>query len=126
MELQDFENIRSRTKEIKDELAQKCDTDEDFRTALLADTQGTIESEYSLEPGSLKELKISVVVESENELIVPIGPDMSQMELSDEQLDQVAGGAFFTMAMAGLFVASAGTVVATGSLVQSTRAGRKW
>jgi len=126
MELQDFENIRSRTKEIKDELAQKCDTDEDFRTALLADTQGTIESEYSLEPGSLKELKISVVVESENELIVPIGPDMSQMELSDEQLDQVAGGAFFTMAVATLFVAGSGVVVATGSLVQNTRAGRKW
>ena len=92
METQD---LVSRIWEVKNELAQKCGTDEDFRTALIADTQGTIESEYGLEPGALEGLKISVVVEADNELIVPIGPDMSEMELSDEQLDAVAGGAAF-------------------------------
>ena len=92
METQD---LVSRIGEVKNELAQKCGTDEDFRTALIADTQGTIESEYGLEPGALEGLKISVVVEADNELIVPIGPDMSEMELSDEQLDHVAGGAAF-------------------------------
>ena len=40
MEMQDIEKIRSRTNEIKGELAQECGTDEDFRTALIADTQG--------------------------------------------------------------------------------------
>ena len=88
--------------------------------------KGTIESEYGLEPGTLEGLKISVVVEADNELIVPIGPDMSEMELSDEQLDAVAGGAFLTMAVASLFVASAAVAVETGRLVKSTRAGSKW
>ena len=120
METQD---LVSRIGEVKNELAQKCGTDEDFRTALIADTQGTIESEYGLEPGALEGLKISVVVEAHNELIVPIGPDMSEMELSDEQLDQVAGGAFCT---ATLTEAVLGTAALSPAPFPAQTAGRRW
>jgi len=89
------DDIATRLQEIKQELAQSCATDSEFRAAFLADPRGTVEAEYGLEPGSLKDLTIDPVVEKTNCIVVPIPPDINELELTDEQLDQVAGGRFF-------------------------------
>jgi len=122
----DVAAIDKRFHEVKDEIAQKCATDSEFRDALLANPNKTIEEEYELEPGSLSELKFQVVVE-EDSVVLPIPPDVSEMELSDEQLDQVAGGGFFTVGLTIAVIGAAASVTTTAAVVtQRTRAGRRW
>ena len=115
--------IASRLEEVKVKIAQKCTIDSSFCDALLADVHGTIEDQYGLEAGSLAELDIQVVVEAESTLVVSIGADISEMELSDEQLDQVAGGAFCT---ATLTEAVLGTAALSPAPFPAQTAGRRW
>ena len=111
-------NIQERLLEIKVEIAEKCAIDSDFRDALLIDANGTVEEEYGLDKGALNKLDLEIVVEEPNKLVVVIPPDMSEAELSDDELDQVAGGF--------AFIVEAIIDVATSEVVQGTRAGRSW
>ena len=125
--------FEARFQEVKQEIAQKSATDSDFREALLANPASAIEEEYGLESGALAEVNIQVVEEAGG-IVIPIPQDLSEMELTDEQLDQVAGGAFFTIAAAitaataaAKFTAAAGALaIGAGTIVQNSRAGRGW
>lgn len=131
---QDAAALQARFIEVKQEIAQRTTEDSDFREALLKDANGTIEEEYSLEKGALGQFEMQVVVEEGNKLVITIPGDTSEMELSDDELDQVAGGFAFTVALTVGVIAGAATVTAaaiggataTGVIVQATRAGRQW
>ncbi len=131
---QDAAALQARFIEVKQEIAQRTTEDSDFREALLKDANGTIEEEYSLEKGALGQFDMQVVVEEGNKLVITIPGDTSEMELSDDELDQVAGGFAFTVALTVGVIAGAATVTAaaiggataTGAIVQATRAGRQW
>jgi hypothetical protein len=116
--------------EVKNEIAQKCAQDSDFREAFISDPNSVIEAEYGLEPGSFSSVVFKPVVENKGELVFVIPPDFTEMELSDDELDQVAGGFAFSIAMTGAVVAGVGigasTTVGVGAIVQNTRAGRAW
>ena len=119
--------IAERMQEVKNEIAAKSVQDSDFRAALLSNPGATIEEEYGLEAGALSEIKMNVVVEESGSIVVPIPADMSDAELTDEQLDQVAGGFAFSVALTvGVIAAGATVAVGTATVVQNTRAGRKW
>jgi len=124
---QDAQAIQERFNEVKVEIAQKCAEDNDFREALLSDTNGTIEEEYGLEKGALKDMEIVIAPEDNNKIVIAIPGDTSEMELSDDELDQVAGGFAFSVALTvGVIAAGATVAVGTGTIVQNTRAGRSW
>lgn len=131
---QDAAALQARFTEVKQEIALRTTEDSDFRESLLSDAGGTIEEEYGLEKGALGQLDMQVVVEEGNKIVITIPGDTSEMELSDDELDQVAGGFAFTVATtvaafavgATLAVGAAAAVTATGAIVQSTRAGRQW
>jgi hypothetical protein len=88
-------DLQDRLLEVKTEIAEKCAQDSAFRSQLLADPNATVESEYGLEAGTLAALKLTPVVEEPGSIVLPIPPDMSEMELTDDQLDQVAGGSIW-------------------------------
>jgi len=118
--------FEERLHEVKSEIAQRTAQDSDFRAALLANPGSTIEEEYGLESGALADVNIQVVDEAGG-IVIPIPQDMSEMELTDEQLDQVAGGAFFTATLTAAVITASASVLTTGAVVaQRTRAGRRW
>ena len=88
-------SIEERFKEVKEEIATRSVQDSAYREKLLEDPQTTIEQEYGLEAGSLKDVNLRIIVESPGSVVIPVPPDFSEMQLTDEQLDQVAGGAAF-------------------------------
>ena len=85
----------ARFREVKNEIAEQCAQDSKFRQKLLDNPHSTIEEKYELPADSLKEIDFKVVVEEPGSVVIPIPPNLSEMELTDEQLDQVAAGAAF-------------------------------
>ena len=116
------EKIHERLQEVKNEIAAKAAQDPDFRSALIDNPQAAIEAEYSLEEGALGGTTLSVVEEAPDSILIPIPPDMSEVELTDEQLDKVAGG----FAFIAITTAVIGAVGAAAGVAQKTRAGRQW
>ena len=120
-----LQQVAERIKQVKEEVAVQATQDDNFRAALMRDPKAALTDEYGLEPDFLAKLSIRVEVEDPNELVMVIPAEAAEEELSDEQLEAVAGGAAF---IAG--VAAAGTLIgglaAAGTVVQRTRAGRKW
>jgi len=114
--------VSERMNEIKVELAEKCAQDSAFREALLSDPQGTVEAEYGLDAGTLGAIKIKPVVQDVDSIVVPIPADMSDMELSEEQLDQVAGGGV----VFGVVIATVSAAATAAVVAQRTRSGRRW
>ncbi|KZX60301.1 hypothetical protein A3709_11970 [Halioglobus sp. HI00S01] len=113
--------------EVKEEVSVKCGVDVEFREAFLKDPRGTLEAEYGLEPGALGDTVFKPIVEERGEITIVLPPDTSEMELSDEELDQVAGGFAFSAAVtAAVITASATVATTTVTTVQRTRAGRSW
>jgi acyl-coenzyme A thioesterase PaaI-like protein len=119
--------LESRFNEVRIEVGERCAQDSEFRAAVLANPQAALEAEYELPAGTLSELKVKVVEETLGEVLLPIPADMANAELTDEQLEAVAGGFAFTAAVTAGAVAGAATTVAAGGLVQAyTPAGRSW
>jgi hypothetical protein len=87
-----IEQAREQLGNIKSELANNCLQSSEFRDSLLKDPQGTIEDLYGLESGSLKDINIQIVQEEVGTVVMPIAPQTGDMELSDDQLEMVAGG----------------------------------
>jgi acyl-coenzyme A thioesterase PaaI-like protein len=118
--------LESRFNEVRIEVGERCAQDSEFRAAVLANPQAALEVEYELPAGTLSGLNLKVVEENVGEVLLPIPADMANAELTDDQLEAVAGGFAFTAAVTASAVAGAAVGVSTGALVQSTRAGRSW
>ena len=116
-----MKDIASRMLEVKQEVAQFCAQDSDFREAFLANPAAAIEEKYELVEGSLSEMTFKPVIEEQGEVVIVVGPDLSEASLSDEQLDQVAGGFAFTVittaTVAGAVFGGVNATVAVGGAV---------
>lgn len=106
----DIISITRRLEEVKKEIASKAGQDAAFRASLLNDANGSIETEYGLPKGALSKLSIKIVEEGPNTIVVPIPPNRSSMELTDDQLEAVAGGLAFSVAVTGIVIGGAVTV----------------
>lgn len=85
------EEAPQRTREtVEAELTSKAWQDPDFMEELRADPKAVIAKEYGVELPDSVDLK--VVEESANLLYIRIPPNPADLELSDEQLELVAGG----------------------------------
>jgi hypothetical protein len=124
---QDVAAMTDRFTEVKSELAARCYDDSDFRKALINDANGTLEEEYGLEKGALAEFEFEIITEEGKKIVIVVPPDTSEMELSDDELDQVAGGGFFTVGLTIAVIGASASVLTTAAVVtQNTRAGRRW
>jgi hypothetical protein len=85
------EEKASKTREsVEGELAVKAWKDEAFMKALKANPKTTIAKEYGVQiPGNIE---VEVIEETPNKLYLRLPPNPASMELSDEQLETVAGG----------------------------------
>jgi hypothetical protein len=119
----DIAALTRRLDEVKKEIAAKAGQDASFRSNLLSDTNSTIEAEYGLPPGALSKLSIKVVEEGPNTIVVPIPPNRSSMELTDEQLEAVAGGLAFSVAVTGAVI---GGVITAGGFTAGYGVSRGW
>ena len=82
-----------RRKNLEQEIIKKAHQDNEFYSELVENPKEAIEKHYnlSLPPG----IKINLVEEKEDDLylVVPLNPEkLPQGELSDEHLEQMAGG----------------------------------
>jgi len=77
------------TYELNQLIGEKASGDEEFRLALLNDPIATLEKEFGVK--FPKKIKVNVHVESSNVLNLII-PAANTDELTDDQLEDVAGG----------------------------------
>ena len=85
------EETPQRTREtVEMEIASKAWQDEDFMNELRANPKAVIAKEYGVELPDNVELK--VVEESPTELYIRIPTNPADLELSDDELESVAGG----------------------------------
>ena len=77
------------TYELNEKIAKRASEKEEFRAALLSDPKKALENEFGVViPDSLQ---IEIHQETKNTLHL-IVPEQDTLELTDDQLDQVAGG----------------------------------
>jgi hypothetical protein len=75
------------------EIVSRAVKDEAFRKRLVADPKATIAKEFAVELGDDVTVRIHQDTPGVINLVIPAAPDLSaQRPLSDQQLDQVAGG----------------------------------
>jgi len=72
-------------------IVAKCWADEEFKKRLLADTAGTLRAEGIEVPEGIT---INAVENSEQNYTIVIPPKPGESELTDDELDGVAGGGF--------------------------------
>lgn len=89
-----FDNL----KDLEAQLIERAWQDEAFRQALLSNPKAVIEAEFGQKLP--EDLQIKVLEETPNlmYLVLPMNPDqLTDQDLSDEELDLVAGGSMFTV-----------------------------
>jgi hypothetical protein len=112
------EEAPQRTREtVEMEIAAKAWQDEEFLERLRADPKAVIAEEYGVEVPDTVEIK--VIEESAHELYIRIPPNPNDLELTDEQLEAVAGGecvvtsAIISGVIAGTFGITATSITVT-------------
>lgn len=99
---------------IERELAAKAWQDDAFMDELRSNPKAVIAREYGVTlPDSLD---LKVVEESAGTLYLRIPPNPSEIELSDEQLELVAGGEVVVTAIIGTIAISVSTVTSTAQI----------
>lgn len=108
-------------KELSEAITVQALKDPNFRKELVADPAATFEK-YSGQPAGGK---VFVHENSANEIHFVLPPAVTQGELSDEDLEKVAGGEFFIgVAVVGAIVGGAG--IAAGIANDQTKARHGW
>ena len=118
------EKVATREEKLAPIIA-KAWQDEAYKKGLIADPKGVLQKEFGLElPPALS---IEVLEESPTKLYLVIPPKPTD-ELSDEQLDAVAGGACIpAVAIIGGLIAAVGVGAGVGLTAGGLAAsGRKW
>ena len=129
IDLAGLKKIAERVSKVKDEVAAQCVEDPKFRAAFVADPKAALAEEYGLEASFFEKLNVKVVEQGSDEVVIPIPTAGSgDEELTDAQLEAVAGGFAFTITVAGVTAAAtaAGAVATSGLIVAKSRAGRRW
>ncbi len=99
-------------------VVNKAWDDASFKTELVADPVSAIESATGLNvPGDVKIVVNDQTDEDVIYLNIPPKPDFDNMELTDEQLEQVAGGEIFATTFAVTFVVSVQTTISAASAI---------
>ena len=109
---EELKQFGEKLQQSKSEIAAKSFTDSGFRAQLLADPRGTVEKEYGLPEGTWSDLNINIVEENSGEIVLPI--PAADLELTEDQLELVAGGVAFIGALIGTVVTAAATVAVAG------------
>jgi hypothetical protein len=81
-------------KDIEAHIIAQAWKDENYKQELLNNPKSIFEKEFGIKLSSQK--KIEVLEEKPNTFyfVLPISPDLSKAELSDEELEVIAGGIF--------------------------------
>jgi hypothetical protein len=114
----------SARREMETALIEKCWKDPEFKKAVVSDPKGMLERHTgrSLPPG----MKIFIHEEDANTLHLTIPPAPGNLgELSDDDLEKVAGGTEFFIAMGVVSVAAA-AASAMGSVAGVTKTSGGW
>ena len=108
--------------EVESLIVQRAWKDEAFRAEFLADAKGTIEkySGEKLPP----ELKVVALTEDDKTIhfVIPPKPTNAD-ELSDEDLEKVAGG---VDVLSGIVVATIVTIAVVGTAAEGTMKNHGW
>lgn len=102
-----FSEQQQKAQEFEYKINTKCWEDESFKNDFIANPAATLElftgSPISLPEG--KKLKVLDQTDSENKIYINIYPEpnLDEMQLSDEQLELVAGGSSPFCIWGGLF-----------------------
>ena len=111
--------------EMETLIVQRAWKDEAFRAEFLADAKGTIEK-YS---GQKLPANVNVVALAEDDktihFVIPVKPTNTD-ELSDEDLEKVAGGLDVFSITALALLTSLGVAAAVGGAHEGTRANHGW
>jgi hypothetical protein len=108
------EILKSPKLQMEAALIRKCSEDPDFRSKVLENPKGMLEQ--ALGQKLPENLSIFVHQENLNTLHFSIPPARASLEqeLSDEQLEQIAGGTGTEVMLATILVATLGASIATG------------
>lgn len=112
--------------EIQEKVMTQAAKDENFRREMLTDPKGTF-AKYSGQQLP-DELEIKVHEDTKDILHLVLPPDLSGMELSDEDLEKVAGGELVVTGAVIAFGVAAVGAATTGSVIANdqTRARAGW
>ena len=102
--------------EVMNSIISKCWEDEDFKSQLVANPAKAIES-FIGKPTNIPEGRKLVVVDQSNDsniyFNIPAKRNMDDLEMTDEQLEMVAGGGFVDNVRAFInFIDTLGTIIA--------------
>ena len=108
------QNTPQTRKDIEAYIIAQAWKDEAYKKELFSNPKAVIEREFNVQLPS--EMGVQVLEENPTTLyfVMPMRPDLSEAELSDEQLEAVAGGS-----TPGCWIASATAVYATYAVSQA-------
>ena len=81
-------------KDMEAKVIARAWADEDFRKELIADPKGTAEKVFGQKMPESLTIQVHVEDLSNVHLVLPMKPEQSGVELSLDELEQVAGGNF--------------------------------
>ncbi len=102
-------------KDIEAHIIAQAWKDEAYKQELFSNPKAVIEREFGVQMPA--EVSVRVMEENPTNLyfVLPMRPDLSEVELSEEQLEGVAGGIAPIVAVAGIAVAAGATVFGVGA-----------